>query len=129
MEVKTILIILALNILLPTADVFTDIILVVKLYTPPPACEYYYSDRDGERLRGIYEKCKKDPVTFCSKDENREHCVFSHPKMATVLLMPFLLNYIVCFYTFFRLTTNRKRYTFIFPLLNLYPQYGKTHSS
>ena len=71
----------------PAADVFTDIILVVKLYSG------------------------------------------GHPAMATVLLMPFLLNYIVCFYTFFRLTTNRKRYTFIFPLLNLYPQYGKTHSS
>ena len=87
MEVKTILIILALNILLPTADVFTDIILVVKLYFG------------------------------------------GHLAMATVLLLPCLLNYIVCFYTFFRLTTNRKRYTFIFPLLNLYPQFGKTHSS
>lgn len=43
--------------------------------------------------------------------------------MATVLLVPFLLNYIVSFYTFFRLTPNRKKYIFIFPLLNLYPQY------
>ena len=85
MEVKTILIILALNILLPTADVFTDIILVIKLYSG------------------------------------------GHPAIATVLLMPFLLNYIVCLYTFFRLTTNRKKYLFIFPLLNLYPQCGKNH--
>ena len=85
--VVTILTIVVLNILRPTADVFSDIVLVVKLYS-------------GD-----------------------------HPAMATFLLMPFLLNYIVCFYTFFRLTTNRKMYTFIFPLLNLYPQYGKTHSS
>merc|ERR1711988_1470146 len=70
----------------------------------------------------IYEECRESPVTFCSNNENREHCIF-HSYLATVLLMPFLLNYIVCFYTFFRLTTNRKRYTFIFPLLNLYPQY------
>ena len=87
MEVLTILIIVVLNLFLPTADVFTDIILVFKLYSG------------------------------------------GHPILATVLLMPFLLNYIVCFYTFFRLTTNRKKYLFIFPLLNLYPQYGKTHSS
>ena len=128
MEVATILTILVLNILLPTADVYTDIILMVKLYKPPPSCKddrswskvYILRGIYGE-LRGIYEECKKDHLTFCSRDENREHCVFSHPKMATILLMPFLLNYIVCFYTFFRLTTNRKRYTFIFPLLNLYP--------
>ena len=59
MAVVTILIILALNILLPTADVFTDIILIVKLYFG------------------------------------------GHPNTATVLLMPCLLSYIVCLYTFF----------------------------
>ena len=87
MEVMTILTILILNILLPTADVVTDINLAIKLFSE------------------------------------------GHLKMTTALTIPFLLNYIVCFYTFFRLTNNRKRYTFIFPLLNLYPQYGKTHSS
>ena len=87
MELATILTIVVLSILLPTADVFTDLNLIVKLYSG------------------------------------------GHHKVATVLLMPCLLNYIVCFYTFFRLTTNRKKYLFIFPLLNLYPQYGKTHSS
>ena len=87
MEVATILTIVVLNILLPSADIVTDVILVVKLYSA------------------------------------------NHYEIATVLLTPFLLNYIVCLYTFFRLTTDGKRYIFIFPLLNLYPQYGKTHSS
>ena len=130
MEVTTILTIVVLNIVLPTADVFTDMNLAIRLYTPPPRCKYY-NWNSGDTLRGIYEKCQEDPGTFCFKNENRNHCwlIEPHPKMATVLLIPFLLNYIVCFYTFFRLTTNRKRYTFIFPLLNLYPQYGKTHSS
>ena len=131
MELTTILTMAVLNILLPTADTVTDINLAVKLYKPlaEPDCFHYSSLRDGERKREILLDCSKDPVEFCSKYENRWHCVLSHYKMATVLLMPCLLNYIVCFYTFFRLTTNRKRYTFIFPLLNLYPQYGKTHSS
>ena len=132
MELTTILTIAVLNILLPTADVITDINLAVKLYKPlaEPECVSYFSWRDGERLRGIYEECREDPWTFCSKDENREYCIlYDHSKTATVLLIPCLLNYIVCFYTFFRLTTNRKRYTFIFPLLNLYPQYGKILSS
>merc|ERR1711988_632422 len=122
MAVATILSIVVLNILLPTADIYTDINLAVKLYTPSSGCKYY-SWRDGDRLERIYKECMEDPVTFCSHHINRKHCVLSHYKMATVLLMPFLLNYIVCFYTFFRLTINRKKYLFIFPLLNLYPQY------
>ena len=130
MAVGTILTILFLSIVIPTADVFTDVILAVKLYKPlsPPRCKYYVPSHDGDRLSWIYKKCEEDPVFFCSNHGNREHCV-SNSNTATVLLMPCLLNYIVCFYTFFRLTTNRKKYLFIFPLLNLYPQYGKTHLS
>ena len=44
--------------------------------------------------------------------------------MATAMLAPFCLNYIFCFIAFFRLGKDKKK-TFIFPLLNLYPQYGK----
>ena len=123
MAVATILTIVVLYILLPTADVFTDINLAVKLYKPieKPECVIKFDKS--------YWACRRNPVGFCSKNENKQHCVFSHYKMATVLLTPCLLNYIVSFYTFFRLTTNRRRYTFIFPLLNIYPQYGKTHPS
>ena len=214
-EVAKILTVAVLNLLLPTADIVTDLILAVKLYkvSPkceiPPGCVYWYykydydsnydydygfedylimSDRNlecdkdpltfcskhenrqychyetcfklqyygnGEKKDGeicgysdsedsektpnghlkrndplfvSYEKCLQNPGTFCSLNGNRQHCP-SHPKMATALLTPFLLNYIVCFYTFLRLTTHRKKYLFIFPLLSLYPQYGKTHSS
>ena len=130
MEVTTILTIVVLSTILPTLDVFSDINLMVKLYTQSTGCDYYSSSYDGERLRGIYEECLENPVYFCSHEENRQHCMFfDYTNMATVLLMPFLLNYIVCFYTFLRLTTHRKKYLFLFPLLNLYPQYGKTHSS
>ena len=132
MVLATILTIVVLNILLPSADVLTDINLVIKLYKAPPGY-VCYSDGEqllyGEILGGIYEKCRSDPVTFCSVEENRQHCVASHHMIATVLLMPFLLNYIVCFYTFFKLTTNRKKHLIPFPLLNLYPQYGKAHFS
>ena len=133
MEMTMILTIVVLNILLPSADVVTDMNLVVRLYKAPPGYVCYYnhemSYNDGLIMGGKYEKCVQDPVTFCSNEENRQKCIASHYKIATVLLMPFLLNYAVSFYTFFRLTTTRKKFLFIFPLLNLYPQYGKTHSS
>ena len=52
--------------------------------------------------------------------------IVPHPFHASVLLVPFLLNYFACWYTFCR-EARYKKYTFIFPLLNLYPQFGETH--
>merc|ERR1719219_3400124 len=42
--------------------------------------------------------------------------------MATAMLIPFLLNYVFCWITFFRKEKNKK-YTFIFALLTIYPQF------
>ena len=102
MEVKTILIILVLNIALPTLDTVTDIMLVYKLYRGAQYCEYRFEDHDD------FAKCEKDPVSYCSYEENNQKnvCMFaSHYKMATSMLIPFLLNYIVCFITFLRKET------------------------
>ena len=93
MEAKTILVLLVLNIALPTLDTGTDINLVYKLY------------RGAENRQGVWK---------------------NHPKMATAMLTPFLLNYFVCFVTFFRKEKNKK-FTFIFALLNIYPQLGKNN--
>ena len=98
MEVMTILTILILNISLPTWDIATDLSLVVKLYRGANDTDTW-SDSYGENI--------------------------SFPGMATAMLLPFLLNYVVCLYTFFRLERTKK-YTFIFALLNFYPQFGKT---
>ena len=48
----------------------------------------------------------------------------SDPNFALMLLVPFLLNYIVSFITWWRNDTNKK-ISFIFALLNLYAPYGK----
>ena len=117
MEVMTILVLLVLSIALPTLDTVTDINLVSKLYTGAPYCLYDNS------------KCEKDPVAYCSNYENNLNvCRFAtHPKMATTMLTPFLLNYVVCFLTFLRKEKNTFTFifAFIFALLNLYPQFGK----
>ena len=123
MEVVTILVLLVLNIALPTLDTYTDINLVYKLYRGAQGCEYEYVNE-----RADYDKCTEDPVGYCSNDGNYQNvCRFStHPKMATAMLTPFLLNYIVCFVTFLRKEKNKK-FTFIFALLNLYPQFGENN--
>ena len=117
MEKVSILVLLLFNIALPTLDTFTDIKLVVKLYRGAQGCEREFDD---------YWKCWDDPVSYCSNGENNQAlCRFnSHPKMATAMLTPFLLNYIVCFITFLRKEKNKK-FTFIFALLDIYPQFGK----
>ena len=133
----TILVLLVLNIALPTLDTVTDINLVVKLYRGAQYCDYDWEIptwidikilEDRERDRDDYKECRKDPVSFCSNDGNNQTvCGFSsHSKMATAMLTPFLLNYIVCFITFLRKEKNKK-FTFIFALLNIYPQFGKNN--
>ena len=105
MELTTILTIFVLNIFLPTFDTITDIILVTKLY------------------KGQYNQNRYWFFGWFGGD----HTKF-YPIDASVLLVPFLLNYVVCWYTFYR-EARYKKYTFIFPLLNLYPQFGKTNIS
>ena len=97
--------VLFLNIFLPTLDTYSDISLVTKLYIGAPV--------DTKRNNGRWVP-------------DYESEIVTHPVYASVLLVPFLLNYVVCWYTFYR-EARYKKYTFIFPLLNLYPQFGKTH--
>ena len=119
MVVVTILGLLLFSIALPTLDTWTDIKMVYKLYRGAPYC----ADES-------HSECSKNPVAYCSMaGYNQTVCPFSsHPTMATVLLIPFLLNYVVCFITFLRKEKNRK-HTFIFALLNIYPQFGTYEQS
>ena len=152
---KTILIILVLNIILPTADVATDLKFIEELFRGVAGCfqtekikSYFEADVEGKcRHVGViytgrhpelcsqyrnwsseYEnllKCRRNGSdNYCSDPaSNKNVCSASHPNMATAMLIPFCLNYIFCFIAFFRLGTDKKK-TFIFPLLNLYPQFG-----
>ena len=89
---------LLLSIVLPTVDVITDIILMAKLYS------------------GIYD---------CSCPDCYQNCVLkTYEAYATAMLIPFVSNYIVCVCNWSRLGQNRKK-TWIFALINCYPQYGK----
>ena len=68
MEVMTILILLVLSIALPTLDTVTDINLVIKLYRGA-----YYCQWDIYTNNANYEKCKKNPASYCSDDENNQY--------------------------------------------------------
>ena len=73
----------------------------------------------------LWYTCLNSPTSFCQGAHGEQDiCAFdSHPKFAWSLLFPYFLNYCVCFATWWRLE-RRKRITFLFPLLNIYPQLG-----
>ena len=121
-KLKMILRIMLLNIVLPTVDVFTDLLMTIKLFTGGYDCS---SQGDYED----YDKCLNvtDHDLYCSSNNNPACYRETHPKFGTALLIPFLLSYIACFLTWARLNKNKKK-TFIFPLLNIYPQFGKKTS-
>ena len=98
-EKMTILMIVGLSIVLPTMDTFSDINLVVKMYLG---------------------------IQYCDDWDDDWKCLEDHLTNATIMLIPFLLNYIVCFITFFRKEKNKKL-TIIFALLNIYPQFGENN--
>ena len=103
-----------LKIGLPTADVYSDGALMFKLYRGfphHPDCDNW----DGWKI--VNETC----LAGIPEDQLQyEH----HPTWATMLLVPFLLNYIASWYTWYRIAKHqRKQFTWMACLVGLYPQF------
>ena len=115
---------IALCIILPTVDVVTDVLLIKKLITGGYRCKH--SEEDDNDID--FERCKANSVTYCTSEAaNNDVCVHRNdPIYATALFLPFLLNYLVSFYTWKRICKNKMK-TFIFPIINIFPQYGKNN--
>lgn len=130
-KIKIVLPIIVLNVILPTVDIFTDLILVIKLMIGAYDCHYprcYVNPQYCDDLQ-FYNQCMDDPDLFCSKENssgNHDVCTpfETHPRFATALLVPFLLSYIFCFITWTKLEKEKQK-TIMLPLVNLYPQTGK----
>ena len=106
--VKETLLIGTLNIGLPTTDVGSDGALIYKLYGGfpyHPSCNQSY-EHTLDCLAGIPEE---------------ELSYESHPTWATMLLVPFLLNYFASWFTWYRID-KRKKITWLACLFNVYPQ-------
>ena len=84
----------SLNVALPTVDVYSDIVLAVKLYSNVSVVDW-----GGDT---IYSN--------------------GHPKWATSLLIPFLFNYLLSWRAWYLKEKESKKYTWIFALLGCYPQ-------
>ena len=84
---------------------------------------------DGFRCRygqDEYRSCLSDSASYCTSNNAFPGVCgrLNHPLFGIMLMIPFLLNYIMAFITWWRLDNNKK-VSFIFALLNLYAPYGK----
>ena len=103
---------------------------------------FKYHCRDPYKWSRDYQDwkaCTESPTNFCSKRCGEpggntssngcgdvKICEFEHhPKFGITLMIPFLLNYAICFITWCRLE-KRKKETFLFPLINMYSQSGRS---
>ena len=132
-KLKTVTPTVLLCILLPVFDVFLDLRLVILLFLGGFTCFNWWE---------VYRSCSRDPTSYCTdpttnhgvcvetddgfrcKDQ-KDVCGYEdlHKLYATMLLIPFLLNYIISFSVWWKLDNNKK-FSFIFALLNLYAPYG-----
>ena len=114
-KLKTVSLPVLLSILLPVFDVFSDLRLIILLFLGGFQCIPGSDD---------YLSCKRDTSSYCAPTATTICEPVNHPLFAVMLLIPFLLNYIMSFITWWRLNIN-KTFSFIFALLNLFAPYGK----
>ena len=71
-------------------------------------------------------KCRSGADVFCSNQTTEvDICQYqSHPKFGFSMMVPYLINYLICFLTWHRLDLTKKK-SFLFPLLNTYTQLGE----
>ena len=85
--------------------------------------------RDHNESLLMWKACRESPTSFCSQQSNDTIYEFlcdfeTHPKFGISMMIPYLLNYLICFLTWWRLDKKRKK-TFFFPLINMYAQLGR----
>ena len=96
-KAKKIVTVITLNLILPTLDIFSDLGFIIELFTWD---EYEY----------IQDEWDENNLNFLKR------------RYGIALSFFFLLNYLMCFLAWYR-KEQEKLETFIFPLMNIYPQF------
>ena len=114
MKIKETVVLILINIVLPSVDVYTDLALIAKFYIGSrrnPYCDDKFFNENSLINCHYDESVPALNVTFTP-----------HYGWGTLMLLPFLLNYLICWYVW-ATTEKRKAVTWIAELLSFYPQY------
>ena len=109
-KIKECLIVMTFNILLPSADVYSDIYLMTNLFLGIPRTRYCQWHLLSEQE---YADCMEKNIATVA--------IETFPLSASFLLGPCLINYGLCWLGWYS-TEKRKKFSWIAPLLNCYPQ-------
>ena len=111
-KVKESFIIAGLNIVIPTADVYSDGAYILKLIWGLP----FHPDCEGDHF-SINRTCLALP--WIAEEELQYE---RHPVWASMMLIPFLATYLTTWIAWYRID-KRKHLTWIACAFNLYPQF------
>ena len=128
-KVKETILITLLNIALPTVDIFTDLAATSKLYSG------YLSHEDCDERNelepfGSYQRSNSvytwaEAKDKCINNSSAEGIYYTaHPRWATFLLVPFLINYVTTWVIWWSVD-KRKAVSWIAPIFSVYPQVSK----
>ena len=123
-KLKESLLLTILNVLLPTVDIFTDLITVEKFYESTQTHENCYEKSYLETFGFVTNNTESwiDAKNKCIENNLAKGLGYrSHPIWATSLLVPFLINYLLTWIIWWNVD-KRKAISWIAPLLSLYPQ-------
>ena len=121
-KVKESVLLTILNVLLPTLDIFTDLITTTKLYEGTATHDNCDQKSELEPFATnntnlwVYAKRK------CIENSPAEGLYYTrHPVWATSLLVPFLINYLVTWVIWWSVD-KRKTISWVAVLFSVYPQ-------
>ena len=127
-KVKETILISLLNIALPTVDIFTDLATTSKLYSGYLSHEDCDDRSELESFRGTLLLSSHDPHGWaevkakCISNSSAEGIYYTaHPRWATSLLVPFLINYVTTWVVWWSVD-KRKAVSWVAPLFSVYPQ-------
>ena len=125
-KVKETLLLTILNVVLPTVDIFTDLISITKLYigslTHTDCDEKSELASFGLLTHNFTSATWSDAKSRCIENSSAEGLDYDrHPIWATSLLVPFLINYLTTWFIWWSID-KRKTVSWIAPLLSVYPQ-------
>jgi len=115
---------LALNIGLPTFDVYSDLALITKFLTTPYVSQEVIGEIEEETALSSYWGSSDDLQTIQSHPKYVAASSTGHIRYGLALLAPFLLNYLLTWIAWFKQRHQDKKWhlTWLACLLACYPQ-------
>ena len=114
-KIKETVVLGLLNVALPTVDVYSDAALIVRVFSyeipSNPFCDEKWQ---GDKAR---HRCYNELPRA-----NLTHTASPHVAWGTMLLVPFMMNYLICWYLW-ATTDKRKAVTWVAALFSFYPQF------